>query len=105
MLLYLVEVTELAARLATALGSETITIDAGLNGIAGRELVSGDWTRELHGSYLIHADELNVKQVLDSITLIADSRRVGVNVAQALLRQFGDVPDAVLLDWQAQILE
>ncbi len=105
-LLYLVEVTELAARLATALGSETITIAAALNGVAGRELISGDWTRELHGNYLIQADQLQVQRVLDSTAVIADSRRVGVNVAQALLRQFGlDVPDVVLLDWQAQQLK
>lgn len=104
-LLYLVEVAELAARLATAFGSETITITASLNGIAGRELVSGDWNRDLHGPYLVQAERLQVEQVLDSTSLISDTRRAGVRIAQGLLRQFGlDTPDPVLLDWQAEVL-
>ncbi len=48
-LLYLVEVAELGARYATALGAETVTIDVSLENIAGRELISGSWDRELHG--------------------------------------------------------
>lgn len=104
-LLYMVEVTELAARLATALGSETITIVASLNGVAGRELVSGDWSRELRGPYLVHAEQLHAEHVVDTTAVIADTRRVGVDVAQALLHQFGlDVPNSVLLDLQTQVL-
>jgi hypothetical protein len=48
--LYLVEVAELGARLATTLECETITIAASLDGISGRQLISGDWNRELDHS-------------------------------------------------------
>jgi hypothetical protein len=47
----------------------------------------------------------NVEQVLDSTALIAATRQAGVAVAQGVLKQFGlDLPDAVLLDWQGQVL-
>lgn len=104
-LLCMVEATELAARLATVAGSETVIITASLNGIAGRELISGDWKRELHGPYLIDADRLDTEHTIDTAVLLAGSRNVGVAVAQGLLRQFGlTVSDTVLFDWQEQIL-
>lgn len=105
-LLYMVEVTEFAARLATTLGSETVTIFVSIRGASGRELVSGDWKRELSGPHVVHADELRFERLFSSTDLIADTRQAGVDVAQSLLQQFGlDVPDAVLLDWQAQVFE
>jgi hypothetical protein len=46
-LLYMVEVAEFGARMATALGLDQVTFDVGLDGIAGRQLISGDFCREL----------------------------------------------------------
>jgi hypothetical protein len=104
-LLYLVEIAEFAARLATTVGSETVALSVTLEGVAGRQLVSGERERDLPGDYVVHADALSVEHVLDSTALIADTRQAGVAVAQGLLRQFGlNLPDGLLLDWQGQIL-
>ena len=103
-LLYMVEVSELGARMATALDVATISFDVSLAGIAGRQLVSGDFNRDLNGSYLISANELEATVVVNSARLLADTREVGVELAQQLLHQFGlDVPDKVLFDWQDQV--
>jgi hypothetical protein len=75
-----------------------------LNGIAGRELISGDWARELLGPYLMSADSLRANEVVDSARLVANPRKIGVDLAQLFLRQFGrDLPDQILMDWQEQI--
>ena len=43
---------------------------------------------------------------VDSTPLLAETRQVGVELAQHLLGQFGlKVPDQVLLDWQAQVFD
>lgn len=103
-LLYLIEVAELAARMVTVLGCENLTIQAAQGGVAGRELVSGDWSRELNGPYLVSADRLVIERVVDNTRLIEDPRHNGVQLAQALLQQFGlDVPDQILMDWQEQV--
>jgi hypothetical protein len=103
-LLYLVEVAELGARFAAAVGCETITIAVSLKGIAGRQLISGDWKRDLPGRYVVNAEHLDADEVTDSTRLIEDPRSVGVKLTQGLLRQFGlDVADQLLLDWQDQI--
>ncbi len=104
-LLYMVEVAELAARLAIAMGSDTVAIVASINGMGGRELVAGDFKRELHGPYVIQAERLATEYAGESAALLADARAVGVRLAQGLLSQFGlAVPDSVLLDWQAEVL-
>lgn len=104
-LLYMVEVAELAARLAIAVGSETVTIAASINGIGGRELVAGDFKRDLHRSYLVQAERLATEYAGKSAVLLADVRAVGIRLAQGLLSQFGlIVPDSVLSDWQAEVL-
>ena len=51
-LLYIVEVAELGARLASRLGCDTIGFDVSVRGIMGRELVSGERGRYLNGTYL-----------------------------------------------------
>ena len=103
-LLYLVELAEFGARMATVLDCERITFDVSLNGIAGRELISGDWLRELQGPYLVLADRLSGSEVVNSARLIASPRQIGVALAQVLLQQFGlDLPNQVLMDWQEQI--
>lgn len=104
-LLYAVELAEFGARMAAALDVSSITFEFTVAGIAGRELISGDWKRELHGPYPIAADALGATAVVESARLLADTRQVGVELAQQVLRQFGlNVPDQVLYDWQAKDL-
>lgn len=105
-LLYLVEVAELGARYATALGAETVTIDVSLENIAGRELISGSWDRELHGRYITHAEVLTARVVHPAPALLATPRAIGVDLAQQILRKFGlDVPDKTLMEWQDSTLD
>lgn len=104
-LFYLVEITELGARMATALECETVTFDVVLNGVAGRQLISGDWDRELHASYLMKADRLQATQSVGRAELLSKPREVGVNIAQEILGQFGaQLPEQVLMDWQEKVL-
>lgn len=103
-LLYMVEVAELGARMATALDVASIAFDVSLAGIAGRQLISGDFKRDLDGPYVIAADALDATVVVDSSRLLADTREVGIELSQQLLHLFGlNVPDKVLYDWQDQI--
>lgn len=103
-LLYLVEVAELAARLATTLECESVAIHVLLDRVAGRQLIAGDWSRAHFADYIVSADRLEANDVIASTTLIAEPRAVGVQLTQQLLRQFGaEVSDQVLLDWQGQV--
>lgn len=104
-LFYLVEVAEFAARMATALECDSSTITVDLAGIGGRQLISGDWNRELDRDYLIHADRLAAADTRSTTDLLADPRKVGVALAQSLFTKFGlNVPDQVLVDWQEKTL-
>lgn len=101
---YMVEVAEFGARMATALDVASVSFDVSLVSIAGRQLISGDWKRELNGPHVISADVLTSSVTVDSARLLSETRHVGVELAQQLLGQFGlAVSDQVLLDWQAQI--
>lgn len=103
-LLYLVEVAEFGARMSTALDVPSIAFDVSLRGIAGRELVSGDWNRDLHGPYVTSLDKMEATVTMDAGRLLSETRQVGVELAQLLMGQFGlNVPDQVLMDWQSQI--
>lgn len=105
-LLYLVEVAELGARYATALDVETIAIDVSLENIAGRELISGDWKRELHGPYVTRAESLTASVVHKAPALLANPRAVGIDLTQQILRKFGlTVADKTLMEWQDSILD
>lgn len=100
-LLYAVELVELAARFATDLRCETVTIDLNLVNVQNRELVAGDWSRELLGSYIVSSDQLRAQRLVTSTALLADPRGVGVSLTQDVIGQFGvGVPDQVLIDWQ-----
>jgi hypothetical protein len=100
-LLYVVEVAEFGARMATALGLDQVTFDVALDGIAGRQLISGDFWRELDGPYIAAANRFDATKTVEVTTLLEDTRGVGVDLAQPLLQQFGlDVPDEVLFEWQ-----
>jgi hypothetical protein len=103
---YLVEVAELGARLATTLECETITIAASLVRIGGRQLISGNWNRDLDHTYIVNADRLDASEVIASTRLIEDPRGAGVKITQRLLRQFGlDISEQVLLDWQEKVFD
>lgn len=103
-LLYLVEAAELGARLSLALGGVPVSFTVALRAVAGRQLVSGDWNRELHGNYLAGGDTLEYEQRFEAAELAGDARTVGVGLAQGLLRLFGlNLPDQVLHEWQAQV--
>ena len=105
-LLYLVEVAELGARYAAALGVETVAIDVSLENIAGRELISGDWKRELHGRYVTQATSLTASVVHKAPALLATPRAVGVDLTQQMLRKFGlNVADKILMEWQESIFD
>jgi hypothetical protein len=100
-LLYLVEVAEFGARMATALGLDQVAFDVALDGIAGRQLISGDFGRDLHGPYIAAANRFDTTKTVEVTTLLQDTRGVGVELAQRLLQQFGlDIPDEVLFEWQ-----
>lgn len=104
-LLYAVEVAEFAARIAVAMECEALTITVDLAGIEGRQLISGDWRRDLDRDYLIHADRLHAVETLSTAGLLADPRTVGVALAQSTFRKFGlKLPDQVLNDWEEQTL-
>ena len=104
-LLYMVEVAEFGARMATALEVASISFDVDLSGINGRQLIAGDRTRELSRDHLVATDTLNAHAAVESARLLADARQVGVELAQSFFHQFGaKIPDHVLYDYQAGIL-
>lgn len=104
-LVYMVEVAELGARMATALEVDTITFDIALRHIRGRELISGDPRRRSHHTRITQATDLADSVTLSTPTLVAAPRHQGVELAQHLLRKFGaNIADQTLLEWQAQIL-
>lgn len=100
-LLYMVEVAEFGARVATTLGLDQVTFDIALDGIAGRQLISGEFRRELHGPYIVAANRFEVTLTVEVTALLENPRGVGVDFAQGLLEQFGlDVPNEVLFEQQ-----
>ncbi|MEV0610816.1 RNA-binding domain-containing protein [Polymorphospora rubra] len=103
-LLYSVEVAEFAARIGTQLECETVTISVALTQIGGRQLISGSPNRELNANYVVNARTLEAIETLETARLIEDPRRVGIQITQQLLRQFGaSISDQVLSDWQDQV--
>jgi hypothetical protein len=103
-LLYLVEVAEFSARLGAALECDSITIDVSLNGTAGRQLISGDWNRELHGDYIVSADRLVAMASAVTPHLMQNTLDTGIRLTQAILNQFGlEIPDQILEDWQDKV--
>lgn len=100
-LLYMVEVAEFGARSATTLGLDKVTFDVALEGIAGRQLISGEFRREIHGPYIAAANRFEASVTVDVTTLLENPGGVGVDLAQRLLHQFGlNVPDEVLFEQQ-----
>lgn len=105
-LFYIVEVAELGARYASTLGAETVTIDISLENIAGRELISGDWKRELNGPYVTQAHSFRAGGVYTTPALLATPRAIGVELAQQILRKFGlNVHDKTLMEYQDSVLD
>ena len=105
-LLYAVEVAVLASRMAVALESPTVSIRVSLHHIAGRELVSGEFGRELHRRSVFSGDAMSAVSTVSATELVANPRGIGVRLTQQLLGQFGaDIPDQVLEDWQQEVLK
>lgn len=105
-LLYLVELAELGARYATALGVETVTFDVELKGAVGRELVSGDRRRDLHGSFRGPSGPIRAAVTINSENLIASPRPIGVELAQQVFRGFGLKADKdILMRWQEEVFD
>jgi hypothetical protein len=103
-LLYMIEVAEFGARWVTTLESASITFEVALHNVAGRQLISGDAKRSLSSDLIIKRAEVPAVRTVATTDLLAETRRVGVDLAQTILRQFGaDIPDQVLLDYQAEI--
>lgn len=103
-LLYLVELAELAARMSTALEVDEVSITVSLRGAEDRELISGDWARDLHGRYVIPSESVDATGSFSAARLLAEPRAVGVELAQEMLASMGlRVQEQVLLDWQAQV--
>jgi len=103
-LLYMVEVAEFAARVATELRCDHLSFDISLAGIAGRQLIAGSTDDYVRDGLIVYADQLTASRQIDSTALLSDVRGTGVSLAQDLLRQFGlDVPDRVLLEQQQRI--
>jgi len=100
-LLDLVEVAEFGARMATAMGLDQVTFDVALDGIAGRQLITGVFERDLPGHYIATGNRFEATETVELGNLLADPAAVGVQLAQRILLQFGlNTPDAVLYDWQ-----
>ena len=105
-LLYAVELVELAARFATDLACDDVSIELGLANIDGRQLISGKWERELHGPYLVAANRLQARARVTSVDVLGNPRGIAVSIVQNLLGQFGlNVADQVLMDWQEETLQ
>lgn len=104
-LLYLVEVAELAARLASVMECDRVAIEVAIHGTARRQLVFGDWNREFLGPYIVDAATLKSAAEVPAIDLVADPVTVGIRLTQGILRQFGAaLPDQLLRDLQSEIL-
>jgi len=100
-LLDIVEVAEFGARMATAMGLDQVTFDVALDGIAGRQLITGVFERDLPGHYIATGNRFEATETVELGNLLADPAAVGVQLAQRILLQFGlNTPDAVLYDWQ-----
>ncbi|WP_380162645.1 RNA-binding domain-containing protein [Kineococcus sp. R86509] len=104
-LLYLVEVAEFASRLAAVTGCDGVDIEVGMHNVQGRQLVSGDDHR-VDVQRMMSANTLHGKTMASRPELVTQTRRVGVRLAQTLLKQFGlQVPDGFLMDWQDEVLQ
>ncbi len=105
-LFYAVEVCELAARLATDLACDGVSIRFGLVNVAGRELITGTWQRELLDVHLQHANEMEATAEVTTVDLLAAPRAVAVSLTEDILGRWGlRLPVHVLDEWQAQALE
>ena len=102
--LYFVEVAELAARMSRALDAQQVEILVELKGVAGRELISGDEREHVRAGLIVHRSQLSYRRQFATAALLADARGIGITLAQGILRQFGlDLPDAALNDIQARV--
>lgn len=105
-LYYVSEVIEFASRMATTdAGSDEMQVVCTLHGMRNRQLISGDWNRELDDNYLSPSDHITSRRAHSKSELLGNHRGLAIRTAQELLQRFGlDVPDEVLVEWQTQLL-
>ncbi len=103
-LLYLVEVAELGARIATATECDAITFTVALAGIEGCSLYDEYYARGFPVTDPLATDRIEAVATVDTPRLLQQPRVVGRELAQSMLRQFGaSIPDQVLDENQAEI--
>lgn len=71
-LLYMVEVAEFAARVATELRCDHLSFDICLAGIAGRQLIAGSTDDYVPDGLIVYADQLTASRQIDSTALLSD---------------------------------
>ncbi|WP_019144968.1 AlbA family DNA-binding domain-containing protein [Aeromicrobium massiliense] len=104
-LLYFVELAELGSRFAVATGCSTVDFTVTLRGVDGRELVAGDWRRELVSNPVFHGHEIEARVTAEAPALIASPTQFAIDLTQQVLENFGvSIPESALDDWQAEIL-
>ena len=102
--LYMVEVSELAARFAQVLRCKEVSFAVGLAGVAGRQLIAGDHRESIRPGLIVHRGILTTERQISTETLLANVRGTGISLAQGLLTQFGlDLPDTALNDLQQRV--
>lgn len=106
-LFYLTELFELAARLSLSpAGDRTMTVNASLNNVKGRRLVSGDPSRVgFDGDYV--ATESSIKLSFTGTRAeLASPRELAVALSQDALSYFGwNAPAAQLVDFQTELTQ
>ncbi|WP_121258927.1 hypothetical protein [Nocardioides ferulae] len=66
-----------------------------------RQLISGDWKRDLQGDHIVSADRLTTMASATTAHFMQNATETDIRVTQNLFYQFGlEAPDQVLEDWQ-----
>lgn len=103
-LVYVIEVFEFAARIASSMDLASVRVEIALVGVDGRVLVSGDWARELDRAYTTSAVQVSARRELGTPELLRDATANGVEMARVLFGKFGlDVSAQVLTEWAEQL--
>jgi hypothetical protein len=105
-LLYVTEITELAARLALSARFPSGTeISLRLHCGVGRLLISGTPERHLDRDYRSISDTIEVSRTLERAELVGSAREVAVQIATQYCRRFGFKPTpGVLSEYQTQLV-
>lgn len=105
-LLYVTEITELAARLALSARFPSGTeISLSLHCGVDRLLISGTPERHLDRDYRSISDTIEISRTLERGELVSSARKVAVQIATQYCRRFGFKPTpGVLSEYQTQLV-